>query len=614
MNRSTMWMCVGLAAVVFAGTAPAKPIETKGRIEQVTVYRGQALVTRVVEVDAAAGTVDLVVAELPEQIVTGSLYATGDKNLLIRAVRYRTQPVREEPRPEIRQLDEQLEQLARQLREMEAADALQKQKETYLGSLEKFTTAKATKELDKGTLNVDSVVALTEFLFKQRQGLTDDALKRKEEGLKLKEKTALLQRQRQELTKRSTRTAREAVLFLEKRGGGKATVRLSYLVSGASWTPSYTLRCAALGQKVELEYSALVQQMSGEDWDGVALKLSTASPSMVASSPILTPLWVALAAPAQRKGGAAPTEQTLPMLLGGQRLARSNIRKALQQRAANPTLPEQVDADWAVNAEANRLQIMDFQAARDVILSAQDVAAADVEVLSVSYELPGRISLPSRSDQQMIQIASMKLDGKFYYLATPVLTPYVYQQADVLNSSNVALLAGNVNTYMNGQFMGTGQVPLVAKGQRFTVGFGVDSQLRVKRELADKTDDVQGGNRVQTFKYRLLVNNYKDQQVAVRLLDRLPDARGADIKVTLGEMSQPISKDELYLQTLRKMGILRWEIDVPAKASGAEAKKVEYTFTTEFDRNMQIREPTAAQVEQEKREFKADLQRFQMAQ
>ena len=78
-------------------------------------------------------------------------------------------------------------------------------------------------------------------------------------------------------------------------------------------------------------------------------------------------------------------------------------------------------------------------------------------------------------------------------------------------------------------------------------------------------------------------------------------------------MTQPLSADKLYLQTLRKMGILQWEIDVPAKASGASAKAVEYGFTLEFDRNMQLAEPTAAQVEHEKRQFKLDLQRMQMA-
>ena len=482
MNTHSMWMGWLAVAVLSAGVAAGKPVETPGKIGQVTVYRGQALVTRVVETAAPPGAVDMVVTDLPTQIVPGSLYAAGDANVLIRAVRYRKRAVKEEPRPEIREIDKQIEALGRQLREIQAQTALQKQKENYLASLEKFATDKTAKDLDKGALKVETVVKLTEFLFKQRGQLSDEGLQRNEKETQLKQQQALLQRKRQELTSKSTRTAREAVLFLEKKKAGKAAVRLNYLVGGASWSPSYSLRCAARGEQVELEYNALLQQMSGEDWDAVALKLSTASPAMLASAPIVTPLWITLSPPRpQGKAGQKAPRQSLSSYLGGQRAYRGNLRKALRGRDVQLNA---VDSDWAINVEANRLQIMDLLAAKDVILSGQDMAAVSDDVLSVRYSLPGQIGVPSRDDQQMIQIASMKLTGKFYYLATPVLTPYVYQHVDVVNSSNVALLAGPVSTYMNGQFTGTGRVPIVAKGQHFTVGFGVDSQLRVKRVLA----------------------------------------------------------------------------------------------------------------------------------
>jgi hypothetical protein len=155
--------------------------------------------------------------------------------------------------------------------------------------------------------------------------------------------------------------------------------------------------------------------------------------------------------------------------------------------------------------------------------------------------------------------------------------------------------------------MGTGQIPIVAKGQRFSVGFGVDSQLRVNRELADKTERIQGGNRQLTFKYRLLIENYKDEPVLVRLFDRLPEPKDADIRITLGEMNDKLSEDEVYQRTLRQMGILRWDIEVPAKAEGASARKVEYEFKMEFDRNMHIGEPSAAEVEAKRLEFEEML-------
>jgi uncharacterized protein (TIGR02231 family) len=210
----------------------------------------------------------------------------------------------------------------------------------------------------------------------------------------------------------------------------------------------------------------------------------------------------------------------------------------------------------------------------------------------------------------MIQISSLKLQGRSYYLAVPLLTRSVYLHAEVVNTSELALLAGSVSAYLDGQFMGTGRIPMVAKGQTFTVGFGADSQLRTTRELADKSDKIQGGNRQITFQYRLLIENYKDKQVHVRLVDRLPDPRGADIRITPGEFGDPLSKDPIYLRTIRKMGILQWEIDVPPKAAREKAKMVMYDFKMEFDRNLAIAEPAKAEVEKGKATFKRQYDQF----
>jgi len=601
-----LWMAVLAAGVLgAAGQADGKAIETKGTIEAVTVYRGQALVTRVIALDAPAGGHELTVTDLPARIVTSSLYASGDGGVQIRAVRYRTRAVREEPREQLRQLAEKIRGVELELRKNLAEQKLLKRKDAYLGKLETSTTAKIADNDAKGTLKPETIEGVTMFLFKQREQLAKRAFELGESQRQIQEQLTLLLRQRGELASRSTRTAREAVVFLDKQRPGETTVRLTYLVDGASWSPMYNCRSNGPGEKVALEYNALVQQTSGEGWDGVRLTLSTASPTMVADAPILTPLWLTLASRPIRMAIG-----NVEMLLGGQTALGTSQQKALRARRGG--LKSNWDQDWRANTIANRLQIMDLVARSDLLLAARKFASIG-GVLSVSYTLDGRISLPSRTDRQMIQIASLKLDGNFYYLAAPVLTPYVYQQADVLNTSEIALLAGPVNTYLNGQFMGSGRMPMVAKGQRFSVGFGVDSQLRVRRELADKTDRTQGGNRVLSFTYRLLISNFKDRPVKVRLMDRLPDPKGADIQVSLLKTSAELSKDPVYLRTLRRSGILRWEIDVPAKSSGAKAKTVTYEFKMEFDRKMHLVEPKPAQIEKSKLEFREKLRMMQQA-
>jgi len=150
-------------------------------------------------------------------------------------------------------------------------------------------------------------------------------------------------------------------------------------------------------------------------------------------------------------------------------------------------------------------------------------------------------------------------------------------------------LAGPIAAYLEGRFVGQGEIPTVARGQMFVPAFGADPQLRARRELVDKTESVQGGNRKLDFKYRLIVENYRQEPAAVRVYDRLPFSEDAEaIRVTLAEMKDPLSDDALYLSRQRTKGILRWEIEAPGGAVREKARVIEYGFSVEFDRNCQL--------------------------
>jgi hypothetical protein len=166
------------------------------------------------------------------------------------------------------------------------------------------------------------------------------------------------------------------------------------------------------------------------------------------------------------------------------------------------------------------------------------------------------------------------------------------------------LLAGPINVYLDGRFVGRGEIPTVARGQNFVVGFGADPQLRTRHELASKTDDVQGGNRQIEFAYRLVIENFKSEAADVRVLDRLPHSdRASDIRVTLTEGTDKLSDDKVYLRRERPKGMLRWDIEVPAKATAENARMVEYAVRMEFDRNFQLTASTGRAQQQQMEEF-----------
>ena len=75
-------------------------------------------------------------------------------------------------------------------------------------------------------------------------------------------------------------------LELAAKGEGAITIHLEYQVLAARWAPSYVARLD--GDVVRFELRAVVAQDSGEDWQGVAMRLSTAEPTRFAELPELS--------------------------------------------------------------------------------------------------------------------------------------------------------------------------------------------------------------------------------------------------------------------------------------------------------------------------------------
>ena len=247
--------------------------------------------------------------------------------------------------------------------------------------------------------------------------------------------------------------------------------------------------------------------------------------------------------------------------------------------------PEAFDEN--LNDVARESQVLDLVTTGKVDRSGRgaDGSLADV---SVSYQLPGRTSLPSRSDRQLIQIAALPMKAEFYKSAIPVLTSAVYEEASVVNDSKLVLLNGPMATYVAGQFVGQGSAPTVAVGESFTVGLGIDASLRARRELVKKDETIQGGNRVVDFTYQLAVENFGSEPVQVRLLDRMPTAKDTEVKLSLVSPGQELSGDAGYQRQEHKKGLLRWDVKVPGQAIGAKMFTLDYQLQMEYDKQLSI--------------------------
>ena len=601
-----------------AVTAPADapPKSSPSRVTAVTVYQGNALVTREIDVSAGKGLFEIVVTPLPPQTVDSSLYAEGTDGVRVLSTRYRTRAVREDTREEVRAKEMQIRTLKLEAQRLQKEIEVSDQNLQLLTKLESFTSATMQHLAEKGLLNSEATLSLARYVMEARGDKSAEQVSQQQKLQANAEATEFATRELADLTSGSSRTERDAVIVVDKAGpAGK--VRLNYLVTSATWRPQYRFRAGAEKDPVQLEYLAAIEQQTGEDWTGVDVTLSTAQPQLNATPPELLALDVTVVsrgavagAPAgpggqggsmagMMAGGAVTKSMGVPQGLNKRietRAFRDQSRE-LRQKAQQELLGNRTEAGKAFINEAAALEQTDELLARKddnadkeeaQMPDAPAAATAAHEGPSVTYHLRSRLTIPSRNDQQLIEVARIETKPSYYYKAVPVLTSHIYRLADLANSSDYVLLPGEATMYVGSDFVGRMNLPLVAIGEKYTVGFGVDPQLQVARVLLKKTRTVQGGNQVHNYEYRITVGSYKSEGVSVQVWDRLPRAEAEAVAVSLVEPAPKLSDDPAYLRHERPENLLRWDLTVGPGQTGEKAATVAYQFKLEFARDVAI--------------------------
>jgi hypothetical protein len=613
---------LSLAALLFAVTAAAQDAKVidgvkvaPSKITAVTVYQNTALITREVAVPEAAGQTEVVVSPLPPATLESSLYAEGTPDIRVLSARYRSRAIAEDNREEVRKLEADIKAVGKSIQEHEADLKAVMANAAFLAKLEGFTAVTMTTLTEKGQLDAEKTIKLADHVRENRTKLTKDEVKLKQQLDDEKVKLAFLQRQLQEKSGGVTRTERDAVIVVDKKAGA-GTVKLNYLVSSATWKPQYKLRAGTKDKEpVTVEYLASVTQQTGEDWPGVNLVLSTAQPLLNAAPPDLLALeigigggLVATSAPGVGGGGGpgmgGPGGMPGGGGFGGGMPPASAYVKDLENKSRE-LRRQSVDNLNSLNPQmggrggqqaAGGKQVNDAAALeqfRELLVSKEEIGKDATGTLgdgpSVTYRLKTKLTLPSRSDDQTLEIAKLELAPKFYYKAVPVLTPQVYRLADLTNTTDMVLLPGEATMYLDSDFVGQTTLPLVAVGRPFTVGFGADPQLQAVRKLVDKTRTTQGGNQVLTFKYRILLSSYKAAPADVQVWDRMPHAEATQtIAASLVKGELELSKDPLYVRDERPRNLLRWDVKVDPKQNGEKALAIDYEYKLELDKNVTI--------------------------
>jgi uncharacterized protein (TIGR02231 family) len=425
-------------------------------------------------------------------------------------------------------------------------------------------------------LNSDSVITLTKYIMDSRAEKSRELINLQQQVQDLQEKTDFARRRLNELTAGTSRTEQDAVIVVHNTRASAGKVRLNYLVNAAAWRPQYKLRAGkTTTDPIQLEYMAAVVQQTGEAWDNVRLTLSTAQPMLNAAPPDLQVLQVTV-----QPKGKTPTASGLPDLHDKARTLRTQAQKDFNDKKL-------ASGAGLCNAAAALDQSFELLSPNALAIR-KECGPGTREGPSVTHHLTTRLTVLSRNDEQVLEVARLDLTPNYYYKAVPILTAHVYRLADVTNRSPHVLLPGEATMYVGSDFVGRMNLPLVAVGEQFTAGFGVDPQLQVQRQMLDRVRSFQGGNQVLKFDFRILVSSYKSERVKLQVWDRLPFTENDSVGVNLLKTAPELCKDALYLREQRPNNLLRWDVTIDPSMSGEKALAINYEFKLELDRQMTI--------------------------
>ncbi|MCH2100938.1 MAG: DUF4139 domain-containing protein [Planctomycetes bacterium] len=530
---------MGLAwcSLLLVAAQEPTPQLVDSRLEQVTVFSQKALVERVFEVASErAGELEVRVGPLPVLAERDSMQVrvlSGEVEVQGLEVRLRNAVGVEDTRThELREALAKAQDEARGVRtELAGLEARQE----ALGAL---VASAADYAEDPARLD-----AFMEIVAERAVSIDRERVELEKAGGAT---DAQIEELKRDLAARvsEARPVQELVLPLRFAAPGTAQFRLLYLVSNASWEPSYEIRVATDLTGVAMAQVARVLQSTGEDWEGVELRLSTAMPS---------------------RGLAAPE---LP-------------RRFYQ-------LP------FSAGPDLGGLAAEVFGAGVDpALITGGSTTVAGDRNLSVSsgvlaqFRVSGTRTLRSGGEVSRFQLASLPLDVRPERYVVPSLSDRAWLRAEIRYTGSGTLIPGRGRVYLGGDLLGETQIPMMQTGDRTTVGLGPDPNVQVRfqtvlderREpgiLSSTTRIVRG------YQADVRLDPGATGPVQILVEERLPRSRDERVSVKPTRLN-PAPLDDPSAQDLREQqGIYRWGFELAPGAS----RRISWGYEASFDEDL----------------------------
>lgn len=536
--------------LAFPVTVLAETFPLQSRITEVTVYPQGAKVTRVARYSLPAGTHQLQLLDLPQSAQAQTVRARLE-GARLGAVTLRQDFVPPQPK-----LEDAVRRAAE--RRVEEAEEALRRKQDEIALLRLNREAAENSILFLRGLNQGEILqgAGAEELRAIVRMTGEETLAARRTVLQAEAEIRALQREQVRLEE-DLQAARQALAALVP--GQRETVQLlvaadsatpvegslvvSYHVSAAGWEPVNDAHLDLQNETLRLERGAYVEQFSGENWEDVALRLSTSQPS----------------------GAVAPSE-----VYAEQRWieppypARSQPKLSME---LSMPLDDMAEAVMAVRAPT------ELEAAATVL----------AEGLIVTYDYPQTVSLATGADAAKLSLGALAFRPDIVALAAPLFDSSAFLTASFTNDSGEIILpSSNTQLFLDGELVGGIDQPLLSAGGEARLPFGPIEGLQLTRVVKRNSGDrgILSKSNELTENTVIEVKNVTSRSWPLRLLDRVPYSEQEDLEITWSALPAPDEKD-----VEGRRNVLAWTFDLAAGAS----RKIKIDQRLSWPEEMELR-------------------------
>ena len=508
----------------------AADITAQSRIDAVTVFPQGAEVTRIAEARLDPGEHTLIFEGLPAELAPETLRVEGAGSAGIEIgsvdsrLAYSADDGRDEDR---RRIEKDIEALSDERAALDQAIADAEYQKGLMQDLASATLTQKPKEGETRILDAQGLAGVLDLVGTKLASLGKTVLDARLRQREIDRLSEDLHKKLGSLAPREAQRLKVSV-HLTAAQQTEGTFRLRYRIQNAGWQPIYDARLGEMGKDgkapIELVRRADVAQSTTENWDGVALTLSTARPL-----------------------GATAAPDLFPMAIEGFEEGR---RENYTARAAGNAEPPALSED---------LERADDKDLRDRTLAQQKQAMVAVAGFQALYGIVGRVTVDNTGTAKKVRISTDRIVAKLSALAAPKLDPNAYLTAAFTLSGETPLLPGPVMLYREGVFMGEGALPMLSPGEESKLGFGADDLVKVKRiEVKRRTaeEGLLSTSNVDERAFDITVKNLHQAEIPITILDQMPYSTAGQITVdTRSGMTPPTVRDYE-----RRRGVLAWNI------------------------------------------------------